>query len=63
VVYKDANEQMARELAEALMDPKLAAELIRKGVVTPQQLARLNAINRTGAVAGASAPGLLYLDQ
>jgi hypothetical protein len=63
VVYKDANEQMARELAEALMDPKRAAELIRKGVVTPQQLARLNAINRSGAVAGASAPGLLYLDQ
>lgn len=63
LVYKDANQKMATELAEALLDPKQAAALIKKGMVTPQQVARLNAVNRGGAVLGASAPGLLYLNQ
>jgi len=63
VVYKDANERMAAELAEALLDPRRAAELLKAGIVTPQQIAISNAMNRGSAVIGASAPGLLNLGQ
>lgn len=63
VVYKDANERMAAELAEALLDPQRAAELLRAGIVTPQQIAISNALNRGSSVLGASSPGLLNLGQ
>jgi hypothetical protein len=63
VVYKDANERMAAELAQALMDPQQAAKLMEAGMVTPQMQALIMNLRRGGAAAGASLPGLANANQ
>jgi len=57
VVYRDANERMAQQLAEALLDPNQAANLMEAGMVTPQMQALVNAIRRTGAPIGGTTAG------
>lgn len=57
VVYRDANERMAQQLAEALLDPNQAANLMEAGMVTPQMQALVNAIRRTGAPIGGTSAG------
>lgn len=57
VVYRDANERMAQQLAEALLDPNQAANLMEAGMVTPQMQQLVNAIRRTGAPIGGAAAG------
>jgi len=63
VVYKDANERLAAELAEALMDPKQAAKLMEGQMVTPQMKALIKNLRLGGTAAGASLPGLVQANQ
>jgi len=63
VAYKDANERMAAELAQALLDPQTAATLMQSGMVTPQMQALVNSLRSGGAALGASAPGLIQANQ
>lgn len=59
IAYKDANAQMAERLANALLDPKVTAELMRKGIKNPTTAQIEDAVKRVGVVAGASIGGLL----
>ncbi len=63
IVYKDANEKMAAQLAQALLNPQDAAKLMEAGMVTPQMIALMNGLRRTGTAAGAVAPGLVQANQ
>lgn len=63
VVYRDANERMAQQLAQALLDPQQAAQLMEAGMVTPQMQALVNGLRRGGAALGASTPGLIQANQ
>lgn len=63
IAYKDANEKMAQELAQALLDPNQAANLLEAGMVTPQAQALVNALRRGGAAVGASTPGLIQANK
>mgnify|MGYP003502931387 CR=1 FL=1 len=63
VAYKDANERMAQELAQALLDPQQAARLMQSGT-TPQNVQNLiQGLRRGGAAIGASTPGLIQANQ
>lgn len=59
VAYKDANDKMAQQLALALLNPAETAKLFESGIITPQMKALANGLRRSGAVMGASAPGLV----
>lgn len=63
VVYRDANERMAQQLAQALLDPQQAAQLMEAGMVTPQMQALIQGLRRGGATLGASAPGIVQANQ
>jgi hypothetical protein len=63
LVYKDANEKMAAQLAQALLNPKDAAALMESGMVTPKMIALMNGLRRGGAALGSSAPGLIQANQ
>jgi hypothetical protein len=63
VVYRDANERMAAQLAQSLLDPQQAAQLMQAGMVTPQMQQLVNGLRRGGAAIGASAPGLIQANQ
>lgn len=63
IVYKDANEKMAAQLAQALLNPQEAAKLMEAGMVTPQMVALVNGLGRGGAALGAAAPGLVQANQ
>jgi hypothetical protein len=63
VVYRDANERMAAQLAQSLLDPQQAAQLMEAGMVTPQMQQLVQGLRRGGAAIGASAPGLIQANQ
>lgn len=63
VVYKDANEKLAEQLARALMNPNEAADLVTGAMVTPQMQALIQNLRRGGTALGASAPGLVQANQ
>ncbi len=63
IVYKDANEKMASQLAQALLNPQEAAKLMEAGMVTPQMIALMNGLKRGGTALGAAAPGLVQANQ
>jgi hypothetical protein len=63
VVYRDANERMAQQLAQALLDPQQAAQLMEAGMVTPQMQALVQGLRRGGAATGASTPGIVQANQ
>lgn len=63
IVYKDANEKMAQQLAQALLNPQDTAKLMEAGMVTPQMIALMNGLGRGGAALGAAAPGLVQANQ
>jgi hypothetical protein len=63
VLYRDANEKMAQELAQSMLDPVQAARLLESSMVTPQMQAMVNGLRRSGAAIGASAPGLIQANQ
>lgn len=63
MVYKDANEKMAAQLAQALLNPQDAAKLMEAGMVTPQMIALMNGLKRGGAALGAATPGLVQANQ
>lgn len=63
VVYKDANEKLAEQLARALLNPEEAANLVTGAMVNPQLAALANGLRRSGTVAGASAPALVQANQ
>lgn len=59
VGYKSANEEMKAKLAQALLNPQSAADLMEAGVVTPQVQMLIEGLRRGGAAVGASTPYLL----
>lgn len=61
--YKGANDEMRQMLAQALLDPKRTADLMEAGMVSPQMQALIRGLNRSGAAAGASVPGLVQANQ
>jgi hypothetical protein len=63
VVYKDANERMAQELAQALLDPQKAAALLESGMVNPQTQALIQGLRRSGVALGSATPGLIQANQ
>ena len=63
IAYRDANERITQELAEAMLDPQRAADLMTSGMVTPQMQAVIQGLRRGGAALGASAPGLIQANQ
>lgn len=63
LAYRDANERMAQQLAQALLDPQQAANLLESGMVTPQMQALIQNLRRGGAALGASVPGLVQANQ
>lgn len=63
IVYKDANEKLSEQLARALLDPQMAAQLVERGAVSPQAAMLANALRRSGAAAGASTPALIQARQ
>lgn len=63
VVYRDANERLQQQLAEALLDPRQTAALMEAGMVTPQMQAMIEGLRRGGASLGAAAPMLVQANQ
>lgn len=63
VVYRDANERLQQQLAEALLDPRQTAALMETGMVTPQMQAMIEGLRRGGASFGAAAPMLVQANQ
>jgi hypothetical protein len=63
VVYRDANERLQQQLAEALLDPRQTAALMEAGMVTPQMQAMIQGLRRGGASLGAAAPMLVQANQ
>jgi hypothetical protein len=59
LAYGEANQKLATELAEAMLNPQQAAELMRQAKGNPQlQKALANAL-RSSAVMGAATPGAI----
>lgn len=63
VVYRDANEEMAQQLARAMLNPQEAAALMESAMVNPQTAALIQGLRRGGTAIGASAPGLIQSNQ
>ena len=63
VIYKDANERLSQQLAEALLDPQATASLMEAGMVTPQMQNLIQGLRRGGAAMGASTPMLIQANQ
>lgn len=63
VAYRDANEQMTQELAEAMLNPARAAELMQAGIVSPRLIELANALRRGGTALGAAAPAMVNSNQ
>lgn len=63
IAYKDANQRLTQELAEAMLDPKRAAQLMEAGQISPQTLQIVNALRRGGTALGASVPGMIQANQ
>lgn len=62
IAYKDANDLMSERLANALLDPRVTAELMRKGVTNPTVAQIQSAIKKVGVIAGSGSAGLLAAD-
>lgn len=62
LAYADANKVMSERLANALLDPRVTAELMKKGVKNPTAKAVEDAIKRVGVAGGVSMGGLLSLN-
>lgn len=63
VAYGEANQRLASELAEAMLDPKLASELMKKAKGDPAlQNALANAL-RGASIFGGAAPGVIQANQ
>lgn len=63
VVYKDANERMSADLAQALLNPKAAARLMEAGRIDPKTIAMIEALKRGGTALSVSAPGMIQANQ
>lgn len=59
IAYKDANDAMAERMANALLDPRVTAELMRNGVKNPTTAQIQSAIKKVGVISGAASMGLL----
>lgn len=63
IVYRDANERMAQQLAQAMLDPQQAANLLESSIPNATTQALIQNLRRGGAALGASAPGLIQANQ
>jgi hypothetical protein len=57
--YQDANTEMSRKLAEALLNPQSAISAMEAGMVTPEMQRLVRGLSRGGAAVGAASPYLL----
>lgn len=57
-VYRDANQEMSQKLAQALLDPQTASQLMEAGMVNPQLVQALNTTRRIGSGVGAMTPAI-----
>jgi hypothetical protein len=58
IAYKDANERLASQLAETMLNPQLAAQLMESATVTPQMQMLADTLRRGGVALGSSVPAL-----
>lgn len=63
LAYNDANQRMASELAQAMMNPQQAAELMQLARTNPQLQSMINGLRRGGAALGASTPALIQANE
>lgn len=63
VAYKDANDRIAAELAELMMNPQVAAQVMESGAANPRLMALVNGLRRSGTAIGATTPGLVQANQ
>jgi len=58
VAYKDMNDRLTTELAETMLDPKKAAQLMQAAKTNPKLKAMIEALRASGAVVGSAAPSV-----
>lgn len=58
VIYRDANQEMAQQLAQAMLDPQQAAALMQAARTNPRLAATIQALRMGGVAAGSSVPAL-----
>jgi hypothetical protein len=58
IAYKDANERLASQLAETMLNPQLAAQLMESATVTPQMQMLADTLRRGGVALGSLVPAL-----
>ena len=63
IAYKDANERISAELADLMLDPQRAAQVMESGVSSPRVQALINGLRRGGAALGSSVPNLIQANQ
>lgn len=63
VAYGEANQRLASELAQAMLDPAQAAQLMQMAKGNPQMQKALATALRSSAAIGSSSPGLIQANQ
>lgn len=63
IAYKDANEKLAAQLSELMLDPQGAAALMTQSVVSPGAKQLADVLRRGGAALGGSTPALIQARQ
>jgi hypothetical protein len=63
IAYKDANQRLTEELAETMLNPQRAAQLMQAGQISPQTAQIVNALRRGGTAIGAATPGMVQANQ
>jgi hypothetical protein len=58
IAYKDANEKLAAQLAETMMNPQSAAQLMESVAITPQMQALSDSLRRGGVALSGSIPAI-----
>jgi hypothetical protein len=58
IAYKDMNDRLTTELAETMLDPKKAAQLMQAAKTNPKLKAMIEALRTSGAVVGTAAPSV-----
>jgi hypothetical protein len=63
VIYRDANQEMSQQLAQAMLDPQQAAALMQAARTNPRLAATIQALRMGGVAVGSSVPALANANQ